>query len=122
MPENTRLRFTILEHDHPFLHWDLLMENGDRSALNSWRLLQKPVRGPWITSESLPDHRMIYLDYEGPVSNNRGCVRRFCGGSFCPDTNSADSTMTTFLLHDCAMATKLVCRDDGQTSPVWQFV
>ncbi len=23
-------RFAILNHDHPFLHWDLLLEDGDR--------------------------------------------------------------------------------------------
>ena len=28
------------------------------------------------------DHRLIYLDYEGPISGGRGSVRRLDGGSF----------------------------------------
>ncbi len=30
----------------------------------------------------LPDHRREYLDYEGPVSGDRGHVRRVAAGSF----------------------------------------
>lgn len=36
-----------------------------------WRLL----------AERLPDHRAAYLDYEGDVSANRGCVTRLASGS-----------------------------------------
>ncbi|MAT14353.1 MAG: hypothetical protein CMJ46_03690 [Planctomyces sp.] len=71
-------RFTILIHDHPFLHWDLLVENGD--TLLTWRLLKEPdEKGP-IPCEPLPDHRRMYLDYEGQVSNDRGVVRQWTTG------------------------------------------
>lgn len=30
----------------------------------------------------LPDHRLIYLDYEGPISNGRGSVTAWDRGSF----------------------------------------
>jgi len=31
--------------------------------------------------EQMPDHRFVYLSYEGPVSNNRGSVARVAFGS-----------------------------------------
>lgn len=76
-----RKRFVILKHDHPYLHWDLLLEiDGD---LESWRLLREPVMREWIAAEPLPAHRIAYLTYEGPVSQNRGCVTRVMSGTYC---------------------------------------
>ena len=62
-------RFVILEHDHPVLHWDLMLEAGD--VLQTWRLANPPTPGCAIDATALPDHRLTYLDYEGPVSGNR---------------------------------------------------
>jgi hypothetical protein len=73
-------RFVILEHDHPFLHWDLMLETGD--VLRAWRLLEQPAVGRTIQAEALGDHRLLYLDYEGPVSGNRGSVHRWDAGTF----------------------------------------
>ena len=73
-------RFVILEHDHPFLHWDLLLE--DECSARTWRLLRKPCLGEPIAAEPLPDHRLIYLDYEGVVSGDRGTVKRFLAGTY----------------------------------------
>ena len=78
-------RFAILIHDHPFLHWDLLVEQA--GVLRSWRLLESPVR--WLlaaspivlSAESIAEHRLAYLDYEGPVSRERGSVQRWDGGN-----------------------------------------
>jgi hypothetical protein len=36
-----------------------------------------------VEAERLPDHRLAYLDYEGPVSGDRGSVRRLDVGTFC---------------------------------------
>ena len=78
-------RFAILIHDHPFLHWDLLVEQ--TGVLRSWRLLECPDRWLLATSpiilsaEAIPDHRLAYLDYEGPVSRERGSVQRWDGGN-----------------------------------------
>ncbi|HMC65727.1 MAG TPA: DNA polymerase ligase N-terminal domain-containing protein [Gemmataceae bacterium] len=72
--------FVILEHDHPFLHWDLMLETGD--VLRTWRLLEAPEPGKTIAAEALGDHRRMYLDYEGPVSGGRGRVKRWDAGSF----------------------------------------
>jgi DNA polymerase Ligase (LigD) len=73
-------RFVILEHDHPTLHWDLMLESGD--VLRTWRLAEPPEHAGPIGATSLADHRRAYLDYEGPVSGNRGTVKRWDAGTF----------------------------------------
>ena len=73
-------RFVILEHDYPVLHWDLMLDAG--AALHTWRLASVPRLGVAIEATALPDHRRMYLDYEGPVSGDRGKVRRFEEGTF----------------------------------------
>jgi hypothetical protein len=73
-------RFVILEHDWPTRHWDLLLEAGD--VLKAWRLLAEPALGKTIPAERNADHRLMYLDYEGPVSGDRGSVRRWAEGQY----------------------------------------
>jgi hypothetical protein len=73
-------RFVILEHDWPIRHWDLLLEDGD--VLLAWRLLAEPAAGTTVPAERNADHRKLYLDYEGPVSGNRGTVTRWDAGEF----------------------------------------
>jgi hypothetical protein len=78
-------RFVILEHDHPTLHWDLMLEAGE--TLQTWRLTAPPG-GDAIEATQLGDHRHMYLDYEGPVSGNRGTVKRWDAGTFEDDVDS----------------------------------
>lgn len=73
-------RFILLEHDHPVLHWDFMLESG--AILRTWRLDRIPAGADEIDATPLPDHRAVYLDYEGPVSGNRGSVRRIDRGEF----------------------------------------
>lgn len=75
-------RYVILEHDHPVLHWDFMLEAG--GVLRTWRLESAPKGGDEITAEPLPDHRLHYLDYEGPVSGDRGTVKRWDRGTYEP--------------------------------------
>src|SRR5262245_48875567 len=74
-------RFVILEHDYPERHWDFMVEVGE--SLWTWRLpvLPQPGMGP-IPATRIGDHRRAYLDYEGPVSGNRGTVVRREAGSY----------------------------------------
>ena len=74
------LRFVVLTHDHPTLHWDFMLEHGTR--LRTWRLAQPPDADSPIDAEPLGDHRLAYLDYEGPVSGGRGEVHRWDHGEF----------------------------------------
>src|SRR5947208_14738629 len=73
-------RYVILEHDHPSLHWDLMLEAAD--VLRTWRLAARPQPGKVIAATATFDHRPMYLDYEGPVSGNRGRVLRWDHGTF----------------------------------------
>jgi hypothetical protein len=73
-------RYVILEHDHPRRHWDLMLEVGE--ALRTWRLEGWPENGVQIRAEPIGDHRIAYLDYEGPVSGNRGRVQRRDEGTY----------------------------------------
>jgi hypothetical protein len=75
-------RFVILEHDYPSLHWDLMLEAGE--ILRTWRLQEVPEPGKRIAAEASFDHRKVYLNYEGPISGNRGTVRRWDEGEYHP--------------------------------------
>jgi hypothetical protein len=81
-------RFAILAHDHPSPHWDLFLEAGP--VLRSWRLPVPLCPGSAVPAEPAADHRLPYLDYEGPVSGNRGSVRRIDAGTFEWETDAAD--------------------------------
>lgn len=83
-------RFTVLLHEpaagtpNP-AHWDILLEPAAGApALLTWSI--PPQR--WEVEESfrargirLPDHRRVYLDYEGEVAGHRGHVRRLDTGT-----------------------------------------
>jgi hypothetical protein len=62
-------------------HIDLLLERDD-GPLVTFRapvgvsLMLDPAQAAAFEAERSPDHRRVYLDYEGPVSNQRGSVRR----------------------------------------------
>src|SRR5689334_20075504 len=73
-------RFVILEHDHPHLHWDLMLETGN--VLRSWRLEKPPQGQTIIAATAIGDHRIAYLDYEGPVGNKRRTVKHWDWGDF----------------------------------------
>lgn len=73
-------RFVLLKHDFPFLHWDLMLEDGE--ILRTWRLLVSPDSTDVLPAQSSFPHRLIYLDYEGPVSGNRGNVKRWDKGYY----------------------------------------
>lgn len=73
-------RFVVLEHDWPAVHWDLLLESGP--VLKAWRLLAEPGPGRAVPAIPNSDHRLLYLDYEGPLTGDRGRVRRWDAGTF----------------------------------------
>lgn len=57
-----------------------MLEHGD--VLVTWQLLEEPIgaAGLPIRARAIGDHRKAYLDYEGPVSGDRGHVKRVEGG------------------------------------------
>ncbi|MBA2117544.1 DNA polymerase ligase N-terminal domain-containing protein [Bremerella alba] len=78
-------RYAILHHTTPSNaekpdHYDLLLEDGD--LLKTFTLESFPEVGLPVRAIADFDHRLIYLDYEGPVSDNRGEVTRADEGTF----------------------------------------
>jgi hypothetical protein len=110
-------RFVILEHDHPFLHWDLLL--AEECSARTWRLLRKPCLGEPIAAEPLPDHRLMYLDYEGVVSGDRGSVKRFLAGTYQPLSDQTD--VLAFTLFDNSFAESVLIRTLKDGRPFVSF-
>ena len=81
-------RFVVLHHQLPAKsrrssHWDLFLEQPPEWGimLLSFEAPNSPLEwGPRTVIRKLPDHRSRYLDYEGPISDNRGSVRRVLEG------------------------------------------
>lgn len=74
------MRFAVLHHDHPFSHWDLLLETP--GGCWTWRVLDDPATSRTSRAERIADHRPFYLTYSGPVSENRGVVTLWDSGEF----------------------------------------
>ena len=115
-------QFVILEHDYPFLHWDFLIEDG--GGLASWRLLELPQSGIRVSAASLPVHRPHYLNWEGPISGDRGSVRRIHKGLLALDHVWPDVTEWPGLfiqMDECPLADscRLMRHDDGTLN--WKF-
>lgn len=84
--------FAILFHDCPHnlhrqSHWDLLLEAPSPQTPLSHPLLTFEVLSPpqsWfdgpVNVTQLPNHRSVYLSYEGTLTDNRGVVTRIAAG------------------------------------------
>jgi hypothetical protein len=76
------LRYVVLHHTgHGEDHFDLMVETSPQAKLDTWRLNEWPIRTVLTTAQFLTPHRREYLTYEGPVSSNRGSVRRVHEGT-----------------------------------------
>jgi DNA polymerase Ligase (LigD) len=98
-------RFVLLYHDCPpnymrTSHWDFMLESG--GVLRTWALERLPrnwqvahfrtaVAYPncalvspddTVAALQLSDHRLDYLELEGPMSGDRGTVRRVAAGTY----------------------------------------
>ena len=98
-------RFVLLYHECPPgyerpSHWDFMLEAGD--ALRTWALAELPAA--WkaaqlqtqsshpncpalsardsVEAQQLGKHRHAYLNFEGPLSGDRGAVTRIDAGVF----------------------------------------
>jgi hypothetical protein len=114
-------RFVILQHDFPTrqnaVHWDLMLESGD--TLRTWALDEAPAAGVAIAAEQLPDHRLAYLEYEGPVSGDRGSVSRWDTGQFTILSDSPGRLamrLTGNLLNGVATLSR-----PSVKTPAWEF-
>lgn len=86
-------QFVLLHHEVPAgaargSHWDLMIESV--GGLMTWALPQEPTADADYSSTSgqgraqrLPDHRLAYLTFEGPLGGQRGSVVRCDAGTHC---------------------------------------
>ena len=101
-------RFVILHHQVPpesprLSHWDLMLEEGDHLA--TWELSEAPEVGICLNVVQLPNHRLDYLDYEGPLTRQRGMVLRYEWGNY--TTISVDAEQQVILLHGQSLVGRL---------------
>lgn len=98
-----RSRFVVLKHTQPAsqiplarrqylngddltsdsvdVHYDLMLES--EGGLLTFAVPEKPSTSRLtLPAIKLPLHRDVYLEYEGPVSGNRGTVMRVMAGTF----------------------------------------
>jgi hypothetical protein len=73
-------RFVLLEHHWNGVHYDFMIEAGD--VLRTWKLSQPPEPHRRQLALATFDHRLVYLDYEGTISGDRGHVRRWDAGTY----------------------------------------
>ena len=78
-------RFVVLIHQTPPEyprgdHWDFMLEA--EGSLRTWALEVAPEPGIEIAAQELADHRLDYLEYEGPISGDRGSVSRWDAGAY----------------------------------------
>lgn len=102
-------RFVILQHDHPETHWDLMLEAGP--VLRTWQLGAPLAPGCTVPAQSSFDHRLLYLDYEGPISGNRGSVVQWDRGEF--DWLKQEENEVSVLLHGMRLQGVLLVRPAG---------
>jgi hypothetical protein len=97
-----RLQFVILHHtgiDQP--HFDVMVETSPASKLTTWRSPCWPIDRPTVLTQ-LGEHRRDYLDYEGPISNDRGQVKRVARGQ-CNVIRADDNSIWTIQFADPTM-------------------
>jgi hypothetical protein len=81
----TMPRFVVLRHELPAggeraSHWDVMFECA--GTLRTWAVESEPGAAEPSAARRLGDHRLAYLDYEGPVSGERGTVSRWDAGEY----------------------------------------
>ena len=104
-------RFVLLYHDCPPSyerpsHWDLMLESARRfargrsSAPRDWSAARQrtamsipdcppPALDDSVEAIRLSDHRRDFLEFEGPLSGNRGSVKRVAAGSYNAESERA---------------------------------
>ncbi|MFN0055191.1 MAG: DNA polymerase ligase N-terminal domain-containing protein [Planctomycetales bacterium] len=112
-------RFVILIHDYPHLHWDFMLEK--EAALRAWRLAAEADHSGPIGAQPLPEHRLAYLDYEGPVSGGRGTVTLWDQGEYVA-TVDEDDRVEVELRGKRIAGTARLTRDHSGTDWTFQLI
>jgi hypothetical protein len=104
-----------------------MLERGD--VLETWALDELPsgwtrfaddltlADSNTVSVERLADHRLAYLDYEGPVSGDRGSVRRLDAGNF-----KAIADSQTYALVGELIRGRITLQPSSDPRSQWQLV
>lgn len=80
-------------------HFDLMIENPDlvedEHSLSTWQMAVWPFARHQRICQ-LPAHRIAWLDLEGPVSGERGFVKRVCRGQCHVLSRTSDQWIVRF--------------------------
>lgn len=115
-------QFVLLWHETPAnfarpSHWDLMLEVGDH--LRCWALDRAPDEAAEQTVDALPHHRLAYLDYEGPVSGQRGSVSRHDLGEY--ETIADEANELIVLLRGHRLQGRLWLRLESGADQRWRL-
>ena len=113
-------RFAVLHHLTPpasprDTHWDLMLEQDGK--LETWAFPEPLAPDTAQTIQRLADHRIRYLDYEGPVSGNRGTVKRWDWGPYL--LLASGPGLRDVQLSGQRLTVRLVLRSETPESKVW---
>lgn len=91
-------RYVVLRHECPpgsprSSHWDFMLEV--ENGLRTWAIQMIPAAVGRQPADELPHHRLAYLDYEGPISGDRGSVTRWDSGTYRVVRESGDRLEVT---------------------------
>jgi hypothetical protein len=107
--------FVILHHtDYGEDHFDVMFAVG--GVLRTWQLLSDPREipvGDSISASPLPDHRLAYLSYEGPVSRDRGFVERLVAGTYEADGWESETICVELDTGPCCQTVNLHVDESG---------
>ena len=117
-------RFVILLHELPpghqrATHWDFMLEDGE--TLKTWALEEELQPGGEACAQQLADHRLDYLEYEGPISGGRGRVSRWDEGDFqwIEKTDTRLSVLLDGQRHSGVASFMRLPEEDGAASQRW---
>jgi hypothetical protein len=111
-------RYVILQHETTGgQHFDFMLEM--RGTLKTWSISQPPLQGVEMNAEPLPDHRLAYLDYEGPISGDRGSVIRWDRGTY--EAECQSETELIVRLKGEKLVGKAKLMQNGEIKTDWVF-
>jgi hypothetical protein len=114
------MHIVILRHDGiDSPHYDLMIEPQEGSPLWTWRLPNWPSPPSGQTVRRLPDHRNEYLQYEGPIIDNRGRVTRIFASQCDVIATEHSITLTAAVPSDSAAAPFGTLRLSRQRNDAW---
>jgi hypothetical protein len=112
-------RYVILKHDiSGGSHFDFMLETG--GALKTWSLPHAPEPGGEMEVKALGDHRLAYLEYEGPLTGDRGWVARWDRGTYEVEQQSASAW--TVRLSGEKLSGRVLLRQISDTQTSWRFL